>query len=231
MANYIFDFAQTLAQLQPSNEELLSLYLRKYLNISLPQSNLIEAFSYADLYIPYSSVTTTENKQRSQFYKRYNDYLLLSLGLHHLVKAEDLYSYFSEQKRHWVPADGAKRAIKSLYNKRHSLYILSNFDSNLADIVEEHFYDEQSYFISILTSQQCGLEKPNPLFLKHLVDSYKLDIHNSLFIGDSYHLDYIPASTLGMKCMLVPQNFPQFMHLPFVRESLDFLQSESHWPK
>lgn len=230
MANYIFDFAQTLAQLQPSNVELLSLYLREYVNIDLSQDVLMDAFSYADLYIPYSSVTITDNKQRREFYHRYNHHLLLSLGLNYLVKADDVYSYFSEQKRHWVPTNGAKRAVKTLHERRHALYILSNFDSNLDDIVEEHFHDEYKYFTSILTSQQCGMEKPSPLFLKHLIDKHKLDINNSLFIGDSYHLDYTPASLLGMKCLLVPQNFRQYKHLPFVRESLDFLQSESHWP-
>ena len=99
-----------------------------------------------------------------------------------------------------VPVPGALEALKTLYG-RYPLYIASNGPSGqqkhrlaLADMLE--------YFQDVFTSQECGVQKPDPLFYEKAFEAIQKDLpgikkEEVLMIGDSLSADMEGAAQAG----------------------------------
>ena len=223
MKNIILDFANTIANLSPSNEELISSYLSSQHKIFIEQEALAVAIHIADHSIFYSSVNSTGSIYRKNFYHGYNQCVINLLGLNHIVSPSSLYEYFSSHKRRWKLKEGVLSVIETLASRNFKLYILSNFDSCLQKIVKDDL-GISNLFSGILASADCNLEKPDPKFYQHFLQSHKLAIKDSIYVGDNYFLDFIPSRSLGLETYIVPTNLILFRHLSECKSSLSFLK-------
>lgn len=52
--------------------------------------------------------------------------------------------------------------------------------------------------------------KPNPLFYKQILDKMQLNTDEVIYFGNSEKEDYIPATSIGVKCYLVGENVTAF---------------------
>jgi len=218
--NVIFDFANTLAELRPFNHELLQQYIYQITGLQIDNKTIQSAYLNLDAILPYSSVSIRTRSDRIDFFNAYNHNLLVLLGARHLINPKDIYLLFSETKRHWAPKQGIEQYIADLFESGHRLYILSNFDSNLESVVHSHCARVHKCFTSIISSQQCELEKPNPQFYNYFLEKEHLSIRDCIYIGDNYYLDYLPCQQIGLKSYIIPPNYDNLRHLPFTFRSM-----------
>jgi len=78
--------------------------------------------------------------------------------------------------------------------------IASNFNTSLNKLIDKHFPDKFKYK---LISEKLNYRKPDIRFYEHLLEDWKLDPKELLYIGDSIKLDVEPAMKLGIKSYLI----------------------------
>lgn len=86
--------------------------------------------------------------------------------------------------------------------KKYKLYILSNFHK---DAIEEmkHRYRFFDYFDDGLISCYCNLLKPDSAIYQHLIDKFKIDPKETIFIDDT-EINVVNAEKLGIKGIHLP---------------------------
>jgi HAD superfamily hydrolase (TIGR01549 family) len=197
----IFDFAGTLAELVPSRQKIVADYVERVSGIKLKTDVITRSYIALDLIMHYSSVSNRSIRQRNKFYLKYNRCLLDMLGLTHLVNPKGLLSAFNEHERHWELKRGALDVLNSLHIKGYYIAIISNFDSCLDQIVYDRL--KLSGIIEHLhVSQTEGVEKPSPEFYERFFQKYNIEKYKSFYVGDSYVLDFLPATSIGLKAWL-----------------------------
>ena len=197
----IFDFAGTLAELYPSRQQIVADYVERVSGIQVSTDVITRSYIALDLMMHYSSVSTRSIGQREEFYLKYNRCLLDMLGLTHLVNPKGLLSAFNEHETHWQLKRGALDVLISLQRKGYCIGIISNFDSCLEQIVYDRL--KLSGIIDhVYVSQTEGVEKPNPKFYERFFQKHNIEKSNSFYVGDSYVLDFVPATAIGLKAWL-----------------------------
>ena len=203
--NVIFDFAGTIADLSPSSATMLCGYLKEKEGIEIDEQLATRAYDCVDRSLFYSSVKIHKNEQKGEFYKKYNDLILKNLGLFEVVDNSNnqLFEHFLSIKRHWVLKNDVKETFMALKSSGKSISIVSNFDSKLKDIAKNlgilHLIDNMHI------SQDVGYEKPQIKFYELFFKNYNLDPKESLYVGDSYELDFMPAYNIGLKTLLIDE--------------------------
>lgn len=200
----IFDFADTIAKLSPSKEELLHKFILNELNLDIPLKHIEEVYHYATNLLFYSSVNIQKIKSKKEFYKNFNNDILCLLGIAHLLNSEKLFHYFNQNGQHWILKNGVKELFKNLKKEGFMVSLVSNFDERLNQILKDlEIYDLlDSRFIS----QEVGLEKPDINFFKLPLKKHNTEARDTFFIGDSYFLDFIPSQSLGIFPILLDEN-------------------------
>ncbi|KAI7826281.1 HAD-like domain-containing protein [Kickxella alabastrina] len=79
--------------------------------------------------------------------------------------------------------------------------VISNMDES-AEHVLKHF-GIREYFDFVIKSISVGVEKPAAEIFEMALIAVNIPAYDSLHIGDSYELDYLPATKVGMKALLV----------------------------
>lgn len=62
------------------------------------------------------------------------------------------------------------------------------------------------YIDCIVTSEEAGLEKPNPIIFKLCLDKLQLEAKETFYVGDSFKKDIIGASNVGIFPILIGDN-------------------------
>lgn len=199
----IFDFADTIASLRPSKEEVLQNFILKEIDVLVPIQRIHEVYHYATNLIFYSSVDIKDFKRKEEFYSEFNNNILSLLGLLHQVDSSKLYKYFTEHGQHWALKNEVKELLLELKSKDCFISLVSNFDTRLYDFLDK--MEITSCFDSILVSQEVGLEKPNIKFLELPLRKHNIKSEDAFYIGDSYHLDYIPGIKLNINTYLLDE--------------------------
>ncbi len=201
--NVFFDFAGTIADLKPSSEEMLCRYIEKNHGFKLDEKKAREAFACLDKHMFYSSVKVTDFESKSKFYQHYNDRVLQSLGLFDSVDNSEnqLFNYFASCERHWVLKSDVKETFRKLKEEGYKVGIISNFDSKLLDIVKNLGISDWVDFLHI--SQDEGYEKPQLEFYQGFFEKYNIDVAETVYCGDSYILDFLPAKEIGIARPLI----------------------------
>ncbi|HBI22129.1 MAG TPA: hypothetical protein DDY37_06045, partial [Legionella sp.] len=208
----LFDFADTLAELQPNRHNIVATYIESVSGIRVGMDAIARAYKAVDLHMPYSSVNTTATKQRADFYRKYNQQLFSHLGVAHLANPSGLIHAFGETRAHWQLKPGVRDMLAELRRRDYRIGIISNFDTRLEQIVHDHLglADTVDY---LHISQTEGVEKPDPRFYQGFFERHSLDIAQAFYTGDSYVLDFLPASSLGLKVWLLDEA-GLYPHLP-----------------
>jgi putative hydrolase of the HAD superfamily len=94
--------------------------------------------------------------------------------------------------------------FKFLKEKEVRIGILSNFDDNLENILLKLNILNMLDFVVV--SAKVGLEKPNVEFYNYAKARYNIDTNSSIYIGDSYELDYAPSTESGFVSFLIDRD-------------------------
>ncbi len=208
----LFDFADTLAELHPNRMDIVADYILTVGGIQIGQDAIARAYKSVDLLLPYSSVKTRTQAQRDEFYREYNRQLFVLLGVAHRADPAGLIAAFGERRAHWALKPGVRDTLAELRRRGYRIGIISNFDSRLEQVVYE-FLGLAGTVDYLHISQTEGVEKPDPRFYLGFFERHGLDIEQSVYVGDSYTLDFLPASGIGLKAWLLDEA-GLYPHLP-----------------
>jgi FMN phosphatase YigB (HAD superfamily) len=208
----LFDFADTLAELQPSRHDIVADYIARVGHLRIGADAIARAYKAVDLMLPYSSVQTRTREQRDDFYREYNGQLFALLGVSHLADPAGLIAAFCERKAHWQLKPGARDTLVTLRGRGYRIGIISNFDTRLEQVVHDHLgLGDMVDYLHI--SQAEGVEKPDPRFYLGFFERHGLRIEHSAYVGDSYTLDFLPATGISLKAWLLDEA-GLYPHLP-----------------
>ena len=210
MKNYIFDFADTIAKLAPTDYQILNQFFSQELNLKVSENTLNNAITLTKHLSFYSSVSMTTRESKKQFYIDYNTNLLKTLGILHLIdNPVKLVEYFQSFDRHWELTNDVLPLFKRIKESGAKLGIISNFDSHLIRLLND--LGVTNYLDYLYISETEGLEKPNVEFYKAYIKEFNLDVSATIYVGDNYILDYLPANQLGIKSLLLDEHhfFPK----------------------
>lgn len=227
----LFDFADTLAELQPGRQVVLADHIERMTGVAVPVQHIALSYEVVDLLMHYSSVRTHTKAQRNEFYLEYNQRLLALLGVLHMVTPESLFEAFGRHERHWSLKSGVRETLATLRERGYKVGIISNFDSRLEQIVHERL--ELGAFVDYLhISQSEGIEKPDPKFYLGFFERHGIPIERSYYLGDSYVLDFLPANRIGLRTWLLDE-VGLYTHCPqairCVPDLLDQLPTSRPW--
>jgi len=83
----------------------------------------------------------------------------------------------------------------------YKLGVVSNFYGNVATICQEAGLSE--CLAAVLDSTRLGIGKPHPQIFRRALQELGVAAEESIFIGDSYDRDILPARRLGMRTIWV----------------------------
>jgi len=203
--NILLDFAETIAELRPTREDILEEFLVQK-KIKVPKEKIYQVYKYLDISLPYSSIKIKNIEDKNNFYIKYNYQLFTMLGLVHVTNNinKEFLGFFVQIEKHWVVKKKILNILEELKKDGYSLSLISNFDTRLTNILCNLKLDKLFDFIHI--SQEVGLEKPDIQFYKTFFEKSGYCISESIYIGDSYLLDYLPAKDLGLDVYLLDEN-------------------------
>lgn len=227
----LFDFADTLAELQPHRHIVVADHIERLTGIAVPSQHIALSYKVVDLLMQYSSVRIHTRAQRTEFYLEYNTRLLALLGLLHMVTPASLFEAFGLHEKHWSLKPGVREMLASLRERGYKIGIISNFDTSLEQIVHDRL--ELGGFVDYLhISQSEGIEKPDPKFYLDFFERHSIPIERSYYLGDSYVLDFLPAMRIGLKTWLLDEA-GLYRHCPqailCVSDLLDQLPTSRYW--
>ena len=202
----VFDFVNTLAYLNPKREDVIYNFLTDK-GITINKSKILDALKIADDQCHYSCFEIVDKESKKNFFQtKYNKALLVALEIDYTIaNCVALYDYFVNIHKEWILHDGAMETIKQLKKLGYTVGVASNFESSLkTKLADSLGLVEHLDFLEV--SQCIGLEKPDIKFYEYVIKNNNLNPKNTLYIGDSYVLDYIPGQEVGFNCCLYDKN-------------------------
>ena len=85
--------------------------------------------------------------------------------------------------------------------ERYQIAVISNADGGIEDVLQRCGIDR--CFRTITDSGLVGYEKPHPEIFRQAMKSMKAAPEESLYVGDVYSVDYLGATGVGMKAILM----------------------------
>lgn len=203
--NYIiFDLADTLVELEPSPDIIISNYIKDKYSIYLDKLLIKKTLILLSNIFHYSSVKVRDEISKRDFYLKFNYYLLNILGVSHICSPDEIFKHLTGQKLHWKAKEGLLNIFKNFKEQNLNLSLLSNFNYKEAiEILSKNgIYDVFDY---IHISEKEGLEKPNIQFYNSFFLKNKIPKHECIYIGDSYSLDFIPSKKINLSFVLLDE--------------------------
>jgi putative hydrolase of the HAD superfamily len=106
-------------------------------------------------------------------------------------------------------------------SRTRRLGVVSNFYGNVETLCREAGLAES--LDVILDSARVGIRKPDPEIFRMALEKLRMTAEETIFVGDSYERDVVPARLLGMKTVWVKGPNPR---LPRDAEPADFIISD-----
>ncbi|MFX1515922.1 MAG: HAD family hydrolase [Promethearchaeota archaeon] len=207
----------TLIQLRGTTIPILySRLLSQILEYSVSSEEVYTAFKKADTW------AISRKKPGAPFtdldQRKYQNVFYGQLGINNrkeINKIERKVSNLIEMD--FILEQGARELLGSLKPK-YELGLISNWDETLRDILENLGILE--YFDSITISGEIGISKPDPeIFQSALEDFPDVKPKESVYVGDDYSTDIIPAQQMNIFSILFDKG-PSGMHgRPFQTET------------
>tara|TARA_R110002020_G_scaffold86144_6_gene212430 strand:- start:12908 stop:13597 length:690 start_codon:yes stop_codon:yes gene_type:complete len=202
----VFDFANTLGALSPKREEIVKSFLNSWGLPVPPFKNIYEAFLATDEALPYSSLKILNDCNKSEFYERYNLLLFKFLGVPSSFPRKPdnfynlFYSFYHSVRPHWTVSKESISLLRFLNESKIRVGIASNFDSNLVSYLKK--INVEKYIDFLVVSAIIDKEKPGKDFYQYIIDKHGVNPDSTIYVGDSYSLDYEPSFNLGFKSVL-----------------------------
>ena len=199
----MFDFADTIACQVPTKVSILQDFIFNEIKITIDMKKIESIYHFMDNTNFYSSVEIKDQRSKKEYYDQYNEKVFRLLGLSHSIDITKYYSYFSKREKKWILKEGVYELLKELYHSKYIISLVSNFDTRLEDILDN--LGVKTFFNSIVISQKENLEKPNEAFFKIALKKHGIDTQKTLFLGDSYCLDFFPTKAMGIRAILLDE--------------------------
>lgn len=104
------------------------------------------------------------------------------------------------------PIESACQAVAELKaNTKIKLFVLSNINHEIFNLLMELYPDFFAQFDGIVTSCQTSMLKPEPEIFNHLINQYALDPQHTIFIDDQME-NLLTARSLGMHPLVCSKN-------------------------
>ena len=116
-----------------------------------------------------------------------------------------LFAYFGDPA-HWAADDEAAALLLRLKDRGIKLGVISNFDYRLYRILDG--LDLTRHFETITISSEAGHAKPRREVFDFALSRAGVNAHEAMHIGDSEHLDFLPAGDVGMAAVLIDRERP-----------------------
>ena len=206
ISTVVFDFVNTLAYLNPKREDVIYNFIYDK-GVEIDKSKIVDALKIADDECHYSCFEIVDKDSKRNFFQtKYNKALLIALETDYTKNnCIALYNYFDKIDKQWILHDGAMETIKQLKELGYTVGVASNFDRTLKEklAAKLNLLDNLDF---LEVSQCIGLEKPDIKFYEYVIKNNNLNPENTLYIGDSYILDYLPGQEVGFNCCLYDKN-------------------------
>jgi FMN phosphatase YigB (HAD superfamily)/2-polyprenyl-3-methyl-5-hydroxy-6-metoxy-1,4-benzoquinol methylase len=205
ISSVIFDFAGTIAEKHPKDQDIWDSYL-KNIGIHVPKTNIIKAIKIVQHKNLYKSVKIKTKDERKKFYTDFNRDVLKALGIYHLDKdlPGKVHKKFTLVDREWILKDGVADLFKKIKKSNRKIGILSNFDMSLREVLKNNNILSEVDFLMV--SAEEGIEKPDTEIYKKFFENFNLNFDSALYVGDNYELDIIPAVSCGIKTILIDES-------------------------
>jgi putative hydrolase of the HAD superfamily len=112
---------------------------------------------------------------------------------------EILWNLFAEGK-HWRVAQNAESTLLTLKQRGYKLAVLSNNDSRLRSVLEDHKIG--SLFDHLFISSELGVEKPAQAIFQAVEKKFNLPPSSFMHLGDSHSRDFAGAKSAGWSALL-----------------------------
>ncbi len=145
-----------------------------------------------------SELIVFPDKTNKEFYKIFNQKLLISLGI---IPANNILDELFNACSYlpWAPFQDTI----ALRNLNLDLGIISNFNSTLNQKLNELVPVK---FSNVIVSENHRVRKPQLEFYRVALDEIDLLPSEILYIGDSIELDILPANEIGVNTLLVDRD-------------------------
>lgn len=197
----LFDFGGTL---DSDGEHWLDRFYELYdkAAIDLPRELIKQVFYQAD---DTCCSDPQVNRMGLRPLMRHHVHLqFAALNLIDALKEEQMVEEFCAKTEYYLERNCLLlKRLCSLYK----MGVVSNFYGNVSTICQEAGLAES--LAAILDSTQLGFGKPNPEIFRRALQALDVAAEESIFIGDSYDRDILPARGLGMKTIWVKGPYPR----------------------
>lgn len=117
--------------------------------------------------------------------------------------ADNLYHNFCGPEN-WEIFPDSEMALKSCSSMGLKLGVVSNFDNRLEGILRG--CGLLSHFSFLLTSEDAGIAKPNPVIFEQAIQKCGVPASNIAHVGDHYIYDYLTSRSLGIQGYLLERD-------------------------
>ena len=134
----------------------------------------------------------------STFYHYFNSEYLFSMGI---VPNENILETIFKACSYlpWEKYEDTK----VLNNLDIPIGILSNFNSTLEEKLNDYF---GPIFKDVFVSETIGISKPSSDFYQYAIDKIGVLPNEIIYIGDSFKLDFEPATNLGITTFVIDRD-------------------------
>lgn len=223
-----FDVGNTLVYPSPSVSEVCRGVLREAgheLDLSLIESYmpLVDAY-YEERYAEDDAFWTDDGRTTSVWIGMYS-LLCRKLGIEAeaVAIARRVYDEFGRPDR-WAPYDDVRPAFERLQARGIAIGIISNWDTRLVRILTELGLGD--ILSDIVSSADVRLHKPDPRIFELACERIGVVPGEAAHVGDHHYADYLGASALGMKAVLIDRHGLDVDHGVVPIETLDSLEAE-----
>lgn len=199
----IFDAANTLIHKPTLYVKYIEILWKHNMKVEL--SDLMKNHTLLLNAIEFPDTTSKE------FYRNFNKEVLYSLGILPTDSIlDDLFLNCSYLE--WE----VFKDTEMLEEIPYEMGIASNFNKSLNQLLDKHFPDKFKYK---LISEELNYRKPDIRFYEQLLEDWKLNPKEILYVGDSIKLDIEPAIKLGINSYLIDRE----NYFPFIKNRLSSL--------
>lgn len=204
-----FNAGGTLLQLKDTTLPILySQLLTRIFEKDVSPEKVYLAFKKADSWV------LSRKKPGAMFtdldQRKYQNTFYAQLGITNRKEINRIERQVAEQLDYdFVLENGAKKLLRQL-KSQYKLGLISNWDESLIEILQDlQIFD---FFDSITLSSDIGVNKPDlEIFRSALDDFPEIRPKETVYIGDDFTSDIIPAQTLGIFAILFDKG-PTGMH-------------------
>ncbi len=164
---------------------------------------LVDAY-YEERYAEDDAFWTDEQRTSSVWVGMYS-LLCRELGIE--AEAVDIarrvYDEFGRSDR-WALYDDVRPAFERLRLRGVAVGIISNWDSRLASLLDG--LGLADVLADVVSSADVGFHKPDPRIFRLACERIGVDPAEAAHVGDHHYADYLGASALGMKAVLIDRH-------------------------